>query len=238
MTAVHDQPFIGSPRRPDQPNATLGGWAKFGVTCVGLAAGLFLFGFALFAVTVMRATPAIQARADGIIVLTGGDNRIVEGARLLQAKHAERLLISGVNPKTTREDLLRLSGLEPTMFDCCVELGYTAQDTLGNAEEARTWATGRKLNRLIVVTASYHMPRSLAELAIAMPGTQLIPHAVIPRKFKAEAWWLHATVARILLSEYVKYLPVAARLSTMRYGSPPRPVPTITADKPPKPAQS
>ncbi|MFX4921977.1 hypothetical protein ABTC28_19840, partial [Acinetobacter baumannii] len=82
-----------------------------GVTLAGLMAGLFVFGFALFAAIVMRgAAPAIEDAAS-IIVLTGGDYRISEGVRLLKDKRARRMLISGVNAKVSRDDLLKLSGL-------------------------------------------------------------------------------------------------------------------------------
>ena len=212
------------------------GWLGFTVTCLGLLMGLFVFGFAVFTAIVMREPAPQLSAADGIIVLTGGDYRIVEGARLLSDGRANRLLISGVNEKATRDDLLKLSGLTVAKFDCCVELGYAAQDTVGNAEEARAWATGRHLTRLIVVTSSYHMPRSLAELALAMPDAELIPHAVVPRKFRDGAWWVHPIAARLLLSEYVKFLPVAARLETMRLLRPSS-APTANADRP-APAQS
>jgi uncharacterized SAM-binding protein YcdF (DUF218 family) len=183
---------------------------------VALGVGTFVFGFVLFASSVMRENAPAVERADGIVVLTGGDFRIVEGAKLLKSGAADRLLISGVNPQTSRDDLIKLSGLSASKFACCVDLGYAAQDTLGNAEEARTWAQSRKATRLIVVTSSYHMPRSLAELALAMPQTELIAHSVVPIKFRNRAWWLQPTAARVMLSEYLKYLPVAARLNATR----------------------
>jgi uncharacterized SAM-binding protein YcdF (DUF218 family) len=215
--------------RLDPLNVHLSRSVRFVVTLASVLVGLFVFGFALFAAVVMREPTLAATQADGILVLTGGDYRIVEGARLLREGRAERLLISGVNSKTTRDDLLKLTGLDATQFNCCVELGYSAQDTVGNAEEARTWVSGRKLKRLIVVTSSYHMPRSLAELAIAMPDTELIAHTVIPRTFRNQAWWLHPNVTRLMLSEYVKFLPVAARLKSMRYY---KPASTVTADRP------
>ena len=63
----------------------------------------------------------------------------------------------------------RLLGLDKQLFNCCVDLGYEALDTVGNADETRTWARSNGYTRLIVVTSRYHMPRSLAELALAMP---------------------------------------------------------------------
>ena len=170
----------------------------------------------MFAAAVMRGPADGNVKADGIIVLTGGDTRIAEGARLLAAGHAQRMLISGVNKITRRDELMRISGLTTEKFNCCVDLGYSALDTIGNADEARDWVEGRSYDSLIVVTASYHMPRSIAELARTLPNTHLIPHPVMPKSFHREAWWLHMPTARILLSEYLKFLPSAARYGVAR----------------------
>ncbi len=149
-------------------------------------------------------------------MLTGGQVRIAEGARLLGEGRAERLLISGVNQKIGRPSLLKLSGLGEQTFNCCVDLGYAALDTIGNAAETRRWAEALHYNKLIVVTASYHMPRSLAELARVMPDTELIPHPVVPESLRQKSWWLNRTALRILAAEYVKFLPAAARLVAAR----------------------
>jgi uncharacterized SAM-binding protein YcdF (DUF218 family) len=115
-----------------------------------------------------------------------------------------------------REDVQRISGLDQKAFTCCVDLGYEALDTVGNADETRTWANNNGYNSLIVVTSTYHMPRSIAELSLAMPGRTLFPHTVMPRSFPESGWWLHVRTTRVLLSEYLKYLPAKARLSTQR----------------------
>lgn len=186
------------------------------VTLTAIAAAMFAFGFVLFATTVMRDPVGDWSKADGIVVLTGGDNRIVAGVKLLSEGRGKRLLISGVNRKTRREDIQRISGLDVRSFTCCVDLGYEALDTVGNADETRTWANSNGYKRLLVVTSSYHMPRSLAELALAMPGVELLPHAVTPRSFPDGGWWLNVATTRLLLSEYLKYLPAIARLTTQR----------------------
>ncbi len=59
---------------------------------------------------------------------------------------AKRLLISGVNRKVTREEMQRLLGLDAQTFNCCVDLGYEALDTVGNADETRTWANTQRLH--------------------------------------------------------------------------------------------
>lgn len=179
-------------------------------------AATIVFGFVLFATAVMRDEPQPEQRADGIVVLTGGELRIAEGARLLAKGWGRRLLISGVNPKTSRHDVVRITGLGEAQFDCCVDLGYWAQDTVGNADETKVWAEQHQFASLIVVTSSYHMPRSLAELSIELPRTRLIAHPVTPRSLRHHAWWLHLATTRVLLSEYVKFLPTAARLTAAR----------------------
>lgn len=188
-------------------------------TIVGFAGGataLVAFGFVVFANAVTREPDPQYAEADGIVVLTGGQTRISEAARLLDERRGARLLISGVNRKIGRASLLRISGLDEKTFSCCVDLGYAALNTIGNADETRRWAEALGYDRLIVVTASYHMPRSLAELARAMPNIELIAHPVAPDALRRRAWWLDSTAARLLASEYIKFLPAAARLVMAR----------------------
>ena len=110
------------------------------VVIAALAAAALAFGFVMFATSIMRGPLGGGQSADGIVVLTGGDNRIVEGARLLKEGRGKRLLISGVNRITRREDVEAVTGLDHKAFTCCVDLGYEALDTVGNADEARTWA--------------------------------------------------------------------------------------------------
>ena len=182
----------------------------------GAAVSLLVLGFVLFASIVTRLPAESNPHADGIVVLTGESRRIAEGARLLDEGRAQRMLISGVFRRTGKKALLDISGLAADKFDCCVDIGYSALDTVGNASETRAWAQSRGYTSLIVVTASYHMPRSLAELSLAMPDTELIPHPVIPVNFSPTRWWLSASVTRTLLSEYIKFLPTAAHLTIAR----------------------
>jgi uncharacterized SAM-binding protein YcdF (DUF218 family) len=191
-------------------------FARALVFLAAISAAMLAFGFVIFATSVMRGPLGGAETADGIVVLTGGDNRIVEGAHLLAEGRGKRLLISGVNRVTRREDVQRISGLDQKVFTCCVDLGYEALDTVGNADEARTWANTNGYTSLIVVTSSYHMPRGLAELSLAMPDRKLIAHAVTPRSFPDNGWWLHVRTTRILMSEYLKFLPAVARLSVQK----------------------
>ena len=182
----------------------------------GASLAVLLLGFVLFAAHATRVSLDTPPPADGIVVLTGGEARISEAARLLEAGRAKRLLVSGVNRRTSREDLRRLMHIRADLFDCCVDIGYFALDTFGNADETRAWAQLWHFSSLIVVTASYHMPRSLAEIALAMPEARLIAHAVVPRQLQGMPWWLRLNAARTLVAEYLKFLPVATRLAVAR----------------------
>jgi uncharacterized SAM-binding protein YcdF (DUF218 family) len=177
-------------------------------------------GFVLFAANVMRTPVSADVKADGIVVLTGGQSRIKEGARLLNDGYGARLLISGVNIRTGQADLIRLSGLDERTFNCCVDLGYTALNTIGNASETQTWAKANRYRSLIVVTSNYHMPRTLVELSRTLPDVRFIPHTVTPDTFDTEAWWLSPVTIRNLVAEYVKFLPSAARFALHRAVTP------------------
>jgi uncharacterized SAM-binding protein YcdF (DUF218 family) len=216
------------------------------IVSVSMLLALFVFGFMLFAIVVTKGVASGEQAdagsrlggrlADGIVVLTGGEKRITEALRLLDNGSADRLLITGVNRKTSRDDVRRLvaasSPRKSRAFDCCVDIGYDALDTIGNADEARTWATERHFNSLIVVTASNHMPRSLAELRLKLPSTQLIPHPVVPNRLRASPWWLHPEVAKELAYEYLKFLPTAARYLLVQSIRPQKDHSLVQAGKP------
>ena len=186
------------------------------VAAIGVALLAFVAGFIVFAGSIEHSAPPEIERADGIVVLTGGPLRLSAAAELLAAGFGGRLLISGVNHLTTRDDLFRKSGLTHAQFDCCVDVGYSAHDTSGNASEAKQWVEAHRFARLIVVTSSYHMPRSLTELGRALPNVMLIPYPVVPSTLRADHWWMHAATMRLLFTEYLKFLPSAARFGVAR----------------------
>jgi uncharacterized SAM-binding protein YcdF (DUF218 family) len=174
----------------------------------------FAIGFVGFAQGVVDARPPPDAKADGIVALTGGAARIDGALQLLAEGRASRLLISGVNPSVTPDILARTvgSGGKGTM-DCCVDLGHDARDTIGNAAETRNWATDKGYGSLIVVTSDYHMARSMAELETALPETQLIAYPVSNPELHLAQWWSDPDAFGLLMREYVKYLGTKARLA-------------------------
>jgi len=206
----------GDPGADGSASHTMKGLRRVLILGAGAIVSLLALGFIVFATVVTRPPVPSDPRGDGIVVLTGEGRRIAEGARLLEEGRAERMLISGVFKHTGKRALMKITGLTEQKFDCCVDLGYAAHDTVGNAVETRSWAVARRYGTIIVVTSSYHMPRSLAELSIAIPTARLIPHPVMPNGFPTNRWWLNPSMTRLLLSEYLKFLPSAAHLTVTR----------------------
>ncbi|HRK71337.1 MAG TPA: YdcF family protein [Micropepsaceae bacterium] len=172
---------------------------------LALAAGFLVF------VATLPGPGENPAPADGIVALTGGEQRIEAALALLADGKARRLLISGLHPDTLREDVAARAGARPFM-DCCIDLDWIAQNTEGNAGAAARWARDHSFSRIIVVTANYHMPRAILELETAMPETDWVPYAVVPESIAAEDWWQDADAMRLLGSEYMKLIAAGGRV--------------------------
>jgi len=176
-----------------------------------LAVVLTLIGFFIFTGTLQRSQPEPRT-ADGIAVLTGGVARIDEAMKLLAQGKAKRLLITGVNRTTSTEALKQLASEGDQLFACCVDIDKAARNTIDNATETSQWVAQNRYNSIIVVTSNYHMPRALAELARAMPEVSLVPYSVVDNNVRLDHWWAYPGTTRLLVSEYLKYLPALGRL--------------------------
>ena len=167
----------------------------------------YLIGFAVF-VTELPAHAPPSVHADAVVALTGGEDRLDTAVALFEHGVGKRLLITGVYANMTKPRL------QPMLhggrrFDCCADLGFTATNTHGNALETARWARAHHFQSLVVVTANYHMPRSLTEFSAAMPGIKLVPYPV-PEIVASRRWWLDPATFKTLQYEYAKYLGVVA----------------------------
>ena len=183
------------------------------LTLIAVVALMWLVGLFAFAERVRSLTPAPEpARADAIVALTGPSAERVNAAiRLLEQDKGRRVLISGVNRDVRRKELRALTPGSSKLFNCCVDLGFEAENTVGNAQEIAAWARSKGYDSLIVVTSDYHMPRSLLEIRGAAPGVKLTPYAVSTPSLDNSRWWRAAVTARRMTLEYMKYLAVLGR---------------------------
>jgi uncharacterized SAM-binding protein YcdF (DUF218 family) len=169
----------------------------------------YAIGFALFVLNLPPPATDSATRADAIVALTGEGGRLAPAVSLLEQGGGQRLLITGVNKSTSKRNLKTLLQDAGPAFDCCADLGFAAADTRGNAEETAIWAREHDYHSLIVVTTSYHMPRSLAEFEAQMPDIELVPFPV-PAEDRNLAPW---QTFRRLHGEYVKFLASVARIA-------------------------
>lgn len=152
------------------------------------------------------------ARADGIVVYTGiGGARIATAMTLLDEGAGQRLLISGVNPEISRDEVAKLWPGDAAGFDCCVDLGLEARSTVGNAIEVRDWALQNGFHRIILVTSDYHMPRALLETRAHMPDADILAHPVQSGYLDASGRPTNLGAWRPLAMEYTKYLAVRVK---------------------------
>ncbi|MEW9613772.1 YdcF family protein [Shinella sp. S4-D37] len=162
-------------------------------------------GFLYFAETVAALEAPRDPKADAIVVLTGGYQRIDRAIGLLKRGAGQRLLISGVNPATSGNQIRKLTQSSSSLFECCVDMGYEAVDTIGNANETARWISDHRFRRVLVVTNNYHMPRSLLELKVIDPRTEFVAYPVVNSDLKRGNWLRQPGVLKAMLSEYLKY---------------------------------
>lgn len=184
-------------------------WIAASILLVGSA---WVAGFLYFVLQIpdIGDSSLDEGPTDAIIVLTGGSGRIENGLDLLQAGKAKKLFVSGVGAGVDLETLLSGLATDAARLRCCVVLGHAADDTTGNAAETAAWMRNEGYHSLRLVTANYHMPRSLVEFHAAMPDVRIIAQPVYPPNVHAADWWRWPGTAELLVREYMKYL--AARL--------------------------
>lgn len=182
--------------------------AVLGVLLAGWLAGLVWFAHRIPS---PDGTVISPATTDAIVVLTGGPLRLKAGLELLEAGKAKKLFVSGVGKHVDLAELLHAAQTSPSAVECCVALGHEAADTTGNAAETRQWMEHEGFHSLRLVTANYHMQRSLVEFRYAMPDMTIIPNPVFPDSFKRNHWWAWPGTFALIVTEYQKYLAAAAR---------------------------
>ena len=177
-----------------------------------LGCASLMVGLQHFVLTLPKPAPPVTATissTDGIVVITGGQQRLADGLDLLQSGAGKALLVSGVGQgvsKAILADELNLDPRETAFLECCVTLEFQASDTRENAVAAGKWAQANGFRSLQLVTANYHMPRAKAIFTRKLPDIALSYWPVSPDDLDLDTWWKTPPIIRLLAREYAKYL--------------------------------
>jgi uncharacterized SAM-binding protein YcdF (DUF218 family) len=155
---------------------------------------------------ITKTSVALPHPADVAVVLTGGKGRVDMGVTLLLMGKAKHLYISGVDDSVKRVELLETFQSLKQFDSCCLTLGYEAKSTAGNASEISRWLTRKGYTHVLVVTANYHMPRSMLLLGQELPNVHFYPWPIVADDLDTDAWWQAPYSRNVLLTEYGKYL--------------------------------
>jgi uncharacterized SAM-binding protein YcdF (DUF218 family) len=185
----------------------------FFASAIGLlmAITFWLLG-AIWFLSLMPSSKQLQVAypTDAIVVLTGGHGRAEKGIELLQNQRAKWLFVSGVHPDADKSAIFqsfhKQHPAEYNRIQSRIILGKKALDTRGNALETAEWAKSRHVTSIRLVTAHYHIPRSLLEFERRMPRTTIVPSPVFVDDFATGQWWHNKSSLLLILTEYHKYM--------------------------------
>ena len=170
----------------------------------------WLIGFFWFIEQVPTEPVKANDKLDGVVVLTGGKGRLDEGIQILAQGKASKMLISGVDTRTSLDDLL--VNLDPKLIESAknhrraITLGYLAQDTKGNAAETAMWAELQGIKSFYLVTGNYHILRSLQEFRHSMPELSIQPIPYIADTIMLDRLLKFPGSLLFLMTEYCKFL--------------------------------
>src|SRR5437660_1034837 len=154
---------------------------------------LFAAGFLWFVWRMPSDEVTLNRSADGIVVLTGGASRILDGIELLAAGRGKRLLISGVHRGTTTGEIARTVPEYARLLACCVDLDHSAVNTLGNAVETRHWVQNRGFRSLIVAKSwgrtNLRLLRAICGIEVEWRGLDKIPRGPLIVAAKHQSVW-------------------------------------------------
>lgn len=176
-----------------------------------LAFAGWILSFCYFLYLIPKAAENINAKTDGIVVLTGGEGRIREGVYLLARNSSPKLLISGIGSNAEMQefkvasDEMRLASENELTNK--ISLGYMARNTIQNALETSNWVILNDIKSLRLITSNYHIPRSLALFKHILPNeVKILIHPVLSANVMVNNWWKYPKTMKLLINEFHKYI--------------------------------
>ena len=185
------------------------------IGCIALL--IWAAGYGLFIASILFSAPQKpETKTEALVVFTGGDNRIETGLQLLTAGLSKNLFISGVHPDVSMQRIRKKwKAIDGRLPKCCIALGYKAETTYQNAYETRDWVLENDYKSVRLVTADYHMNRSLIELKHALPeNIEILAHPIKQSNIRPkDTYFWHVT--------FIEYHKTLMRFLAMALGGKP-----------------
>lgn len=163
---------------------------------VGAVLFIYIIGFGLFWHGLPKhSTAMVHHKLEALVVFTGGAGRIQAASTYLKNGFSGPVLVSGVYPGVKIETLFPETKSTDVSLDN-VELDYNALSTVDNVAITTAWAKQNRLRKIGLITAFYHVPRSLLLFKRKEANLDVTPLPVFPS----------GAGVPTLLREYNKYL--------------------------------
>ncbi len=161
---------------------------------------LWLVGLGIFWITIPKKPTDLHTPTDAVVVLTGGAGRVQLGFSLMEQGLGKKLFISGVPPTVKIKDLAAVQKTPPKdSVKEATDLGHEAENTRENAQEVARWVINEKIQSVRLVTACFHIPRSILEIRKILPTLTIIPHPLEMNTMTKKSFFF-------LIQEFHKYM--------------------------------
>ena len=171
-----------------------------------IISSILIYDFLSFLSISNKSNSFPQESGGVIIVLTGGPNRIEEGYKLLKGDYGKKLFIAGVNPIVRESELIKI--INPNnlldrdlIFNCCIFYESKSHNTKTNAIESFKWLNKNEHDKILLVTSSEHMPRSLYEFKKNAPEIKIEPWII---KINSNISLINFKYTKKIFTEYAK----------------------------------
>ncbi len=185
---------------------------------------IFFISLFNFKETILSFEKYNNAKSSNMVILTGGTNRIKDGFKIIEAlsetkKINFKILVSGTGKGFTKNSLVKK--LEPNanakLIECCIDLDSSSKNTFTNAIETSKWVQKNNIEKFILITSNYHMPRAFLEFKNTMPNKKIYTFSIKPRKHNIEKWLSSYQTFNLIFKEFCKYLVANIRITISNF---------------------
>lgn len=158
--------------------------------------------------------PSNEIAPDSVIIcLAGGRGRIDAAFELYSSGVGAELVIIGAGPKTNLMTLIKSAANAyasklPAERLAKITVEKESRNTIENAQAVgRYLSANPHVKKIVLVTSSYHMKRSLYILESVMGHrADIIPYTPPKEMIAADGWWGSWLGVQVTVVEYMKYL--------------------------------